>query len=125
MYFVISGIRPLKGYLSRISAGALFVVVCGVDRYALRNVYISCVQFFFSTCAILSDFFKVLINLSASPFALGQQGVNFFNCSLLNGDPLSLFTVTGVPNIENTLSKAGMTALADVVMTISMTGYLE
>ena len=59
------------------SLGDTFVVVCGVARYCLRNLYSSCFQCFPSTTAIRTHFSRFGMNRSASPFALGQRGWTF------------------------------------------------
>ena len=65
------------------------------------------------------------MNLSHSPLARGHIGVillcvnlwslaNDANSRLLNGGPLSLRSLSGVPNIENMSDITGMQTLADV-----------
>ncbi len=41
------------------------------------------------------------------------------------GGPLSVFTTSGIPNSEKTLSTFGITVFADVDFTVSTTWYLE
>ena len=75
-------------------------------------------------------FYRVRINLSASPFAFGQYRVTFrclnprylANCSnseLLNGGPLSVFRTQGTLCREKIISSFGMTVLALVELIIS------
>ena len=76
------------------------------------------------------------MNLSASAFLWGCRGVIFLclkpiysdnlaiSCTF-KGGPLSIFMTHGTLNMENTLSRCGMTDLADVEETISTTMYLE
>ena len=45
--------------------------------------------------------------------------------SPLNGGPLSVFRVSGIPCVANILSNLGITAAALVDDTISTSGYLE
>ena len=56
------------------SFGDTFVVVCGLARYCLRNLYSSCFQFFPSTTAGRTHFSRFGMKRSASPLALGQRG---------------------------------------------------
>ena len=98
-----------------------------------QNTCISFLQFLPSALAALMHFFSVFTNLSTSPLALGQSGVTFrclkhskranlANSSPLNGGPLSDL---GGPNVANSWSSLGMTALADVDDTDSTNGNLE
>jgi len=50
---------------------------------------------------------------------------NFANSFPLNGGPLSDLTTRGAPNVENSWSNLGMTALADADDTGSTNGNLE
>ena len=56
------------------SFGDIFVVVCGVARYCLRNLYSSCFQFLPSTTAVRTHFSRFGMKRSASPLSLGQRG---------------------------------------------------
>ena len=56
------------------SFGDIFVVVCGVARYCLRNLYSSCFQFLPSTTAVRTHFSRFSMKRSASPLALDQRG---------------------------------------------------
>ena len=59
------------------SLGDTFVVVYGVARYCMRNLYSSCFQFLPSTTAVHTHFSRFGMKRSASPFALGQRGWTF------------------------------------------------
>ena len=57
--------------------------------------------------------------------AWNRECANYWNSRLLKGGPLSVFTTSGIPNSENTLSTLGITVLAEVELTVSTTRYLE
>ena len=59
------------------SFGDTFVVVCGVARYCVRNLYSPCFQFLPSTTAVRTHFSRFGMKGSDSPFALGQRGWTF------------------------------------------------
>ena len=69
---VILSLHPLSA-----SLGDKFVVMCGVARYCLRNLYSSCFQFLPLTIAVRAHFSRLGIKRSASPLALGQRGWTF------------------------------------------------
>ena len=56
------------------SFGDTFVVVRGVARYCLRNLYSSCFQFLPSTTAVRTHFSRFGMKRSAPPLAHGQRG---------------------------------------------------
>jgi len=73
------------------------------------------------------------IKFSASAFAWGHNGVILQCCMpfssinrlisvLVNGGPLSLFTINGIPCVAKILSILGIMVVADVEWTISTLG---
>ena len=57
--------------------GVNFVAECGVLRYCVRNLCISCFQFLPSVCAALIDFIIDLLNDSACEFLEAIKVLSF------------------------------------------------
>ena len=119
------------GILPRISLppksreyGLLPVTVWVIDWYTCRKSGNDILQLLPSLLSVVvMNFCRVFINLSASPFASGCNGV-IFQClnPCVFGYSANSFAI---PNIEKILSSLGITATAEVVLTSSTTGYHE
>lgn len=82
------------------------------ELYGLLSVHIRCSAVAFSCCQTGFIF----------QWRKSKCTANLENCSPLKGEPLSVFRTMGMPNMENILSRTGMTALALTDLNISTTG---
>ena len=110
------------------SAGNLLHHGKGVIRYVSRAIRRSRVSFkrFFtvltvrSTCPLLCGN-KELLVICSNPYTCAKC----LNCSDVNCGPLSLLTISGIPNLEKVSFMESIIVVEVVLLTLCTSGYLE